>query len=151
MDIVTKSRKKYKSESGFFVEDANGTLPGLQITLNTGSVIDVVVKRIIYEEFIVTCECVELLNSSNFVQKQIVVSGNLTNQRMIADNTSYLNSEGEIVSNEEALTELVLDSQGFIIGGGELKAGYSPQFSVIFQNMHEPIFEMIHTSLENKY
>ncbi len=151
MNIVTKTRKKYKSEGGFFVSDLNGTLAGLQIALNTGSTVDVVVKRIIHEEFSVTCECVEVLNSGNFAQKQIVVSGNLNNQRMVADNTSYLNAQGVLVTETEALTAYELDGQGFIVGGGELKEGYFRQFTVIFNTMHAPIFNMIWESLEGKY
>jgi hypothetical protein len=151
MNIVTKTRKKYKSEGNFFVSDENGTLAGLQIALNTGSVVDVVVKRITHEEFSVICECVEVLNSGNFAQKQIVVSGKLTNQRMIADNTSYLNAQGVLVPDTEALTAYELDLEGFIVGGGELKEGYFRQFTVIFDNMHAPIFEMIYESLEGKY
>jgi hypothetical protein len=152
MYIISKTRKKYKSIGNEFVDDENGTLAGLEIKLDTGSTVDVVVKCIIHEEHSVTCEIVEQLYSKNFAQKQIIRTGQLTNQRMVADNTSYVNSLGVLVSNDEALTPIVLDENNqFIIGGGELKEGYYPQFLTMFAQLHEPIFAIVYDSLESKY
>lgn len=151
MNILSKTRKKYKSVGNDFVVDENGTLAGLQIVLNTHNIIDVIVTKIIQEEHSVTCECVELLNSVNFKEKQIIITGNLTYQKMVADNTSYVNSTGVLVSNEEALTPYTYGPEGHITGGGELKQGYYYQFLTLFNSFHAPIFDIVHTSLEAKY
>ena len=159
MNIISKLRKKYKSVGGVFVESENGTLAGLQISLVSGEqidsnfindILDVVVYEIAIREFEVVCKCVEIIDTAS-LPRQIFKSEKLSNQQMVADNTSYLNASGQLVTKEEALTPLVLNENGFITGGGELKQGYYRQFEVIFANMHSPIFNMVYESLEGKY